>query len=705
MTGNTKSYRKNLNAAQLEAVQAPDGASLIIAGAGSGKTRTLVYRVAWLVEQGIDPGRILLLTFTRKAAQEMLNRVEAMLGISCRDVSGGTFHSLGYRILRQQGGLIGLSGHPTVMDRSDAVEVMGRLIKAQGLDRHSEAPGRKDLVELISRINNRDLVFEQGVRVFAPQWENLIPRLNSLRQAFDDYKKQHSLLDYDDLLLYTLKLFSEHPEVARNLSEHYQYVMVDEYQDTNLLQAQMVRALIQAHGNLMVVGDDSQSIYGFRGARVKNILEFPKSFPQARIIKLEENYRSSQAILTLANTVISFAAQRHSKCLRAHNPAGELPRCIELPHEEGQSQFIVSQLKALQKQGLPWSETAVLFRAGYHSFNLEIHLQKNGIPFVKYGGRKLTEGAHIKDLLAYLKVAQNPQEALSWERILRHLEGLGPKRAGQIVSGLLELPEWDSRIRLLQEYPRPQPQLGRLGDMLNLLVGEPLSPSAALEIIWEYYQPLLPRLFEDPEYRKKDIEELLRVSNGYTEVDEFLGDLLLETPDRDADTGQERLVLSTVHSAKGLEWRAVFVIWLTEGRFPSAHARESREELEEERRLLYVAITRAKEKLFLTYPLQGSERGGGWQHNEASRFIALLPEEILRRQTPMRENGPRVFQTEPPRRKVREDGGYPVGLKVYHPLFGSGIVEESPLDRKIRVKFRSYGIKVLHLDFARLEKA
>jgi len=344
MTEKTNIYRKNLNAAQLEAVQAPDGPSLIIAGAGSGKTRTLVYRVAWLVEQGIDPGRILLLTFTRKAAQEMLNRVETMLGISCREISGGTFHSLGYRILRRQGGLIGLSGHPTVMDRPDAVEVMGRLIKAQGQDRHSEAPGRKDLVELISRINNRDLDFEQGVRVFAPQWENLIPRLNSLRQAFEDYKRQHFLLDYDDLLLYTLKLFADHPEVARTLSAHYQYVMVDEYQDTNLLQAQMVRALIQTHGNLMVVGDDSQSIYGFRGARVKNILEFPKSFPQARIVKLEENYRSSQAILTLANTVISFAAHRHSKCLRAHNPAGEIPRCIELPPEEGQSQFIVSHL-------------------------------------------------------------------------------------------------------------------------------------------------------------------------------------------------------------------------------------------------------------------------------------------------------------------------------------------------------------------------
>ena len=233
---------------------------------------------------------------------------------------------------------------------------------------------------------------------------------------------------------------------------------------------------------------------------------------------------------------------------------------------------------------------------------------------------------------------------MSWERILRHLEGLGPKRAQQIVGGLLALPEGAARTRFLREYPRLQPQLARLGEMLALLADEALSPSAALEIVWEYYRPLLPRLFEDPAYRQKDIEELLRVSNVYTEVDEFLGDLLLETPDREGDSGKERLVLSTVHSAKGLEWRAVFIIWVTEGRFPSTHARESLEELEEERRLLYVAITRAKEKLFLTYPLQGSERGGGWQHNEASRFIAQLPEEVLRRQTPPRENAPRVFQ-------------------------------------------------------------
>jgi DNA helicase II / ATP-dependent DNA helicase PcrA len=705
MTEKTTRYKKNLNPSQLEAVQAPDGATLIIAGAGSGKTRTLVYRVAWLVEQGVDPDRILLLTFTRKAAQEMLSRVEAMMGISCREISGGTFHSLGYRILRRQGGLVGLAGHLTVMDRPDAVEIMGRLIKADGLDLLSGAPGRKDLMELISRINNRALDFDPGVRAFAPHWENLIPRLNTLRQAFEEYKRRHALLDYDDLLLYSLKLFAEHPAVALRLSEQYRYVMVDEYQDTNLLQAQMVRALIQTHGNLMVVGDDSQSIYGFRGAQVKNILEVPRDFPRARIVKLEENYRSSQAILTLANTLISFAVQRHSKCLRAHNPAGEIPRCVELAHEEAQSQFIVKELKTLQKQGISWAETAVLFRAGHHSFNLEIHLQKSGIPFVKYGGRKLTEGAHIKDLLAYLKVARNPQEALSWERILRHLEGLGPKRAGQIVGGLLSLPEGEDRIRFLREYPRPQPQLGRLGEMLSLLGDEALSPSAALEIIWEYYRPLLPRLFEDPEYRQKDIEELLRVSNVYTDVDEFLGDLLLETPDREGDSGKERLVLSTVHSAKGLEWRAVFIIWVTEGRFPSTHARESLEELEEERRLLYVAITRAKEKLFLTYPLQGSERGGGWQHNEASRFIAQLPEEVLRRQTPVRENASRIFQAETPRRPVKEDGGYPAGLKVYHPIFGSGIVEEPPQDRKVRVKFRSYGSKVLHLDFARLEKA
>ena len=700
-------YQKDLNPAQREAVQAPDGPILVIAGAGSGKTRTLVYRVAWLVEQGISPQSILLLTFTRKAAQEMLTRVEEMLGTSCREVAGGTFHALAYRVLRRHGGAIGLTGPLTVMDRADAVDIMGRLGKSLGFDRDHFMPGKKDLVELISRMANRGEAFEAGIRRFAPQWEAELPRLIQWQQAFEQYKRDHFLLDYDDLLILALRLFEEQPETARRLSAQYQYVLVDEYQDTNLPQAQIVRHLTGVHGNIMVVGDDSQSIYGFRGAHFKNILEFPRLFPGARIVKLEENYRSSQAILDLANKVISFAPQQYSKCLRAHYPHGDLPRTVEFQYEEGQSQFVVNQVRELARQGVPLREMAVLFRAGHHSFNLEINLQKNGIPFAKYGGQKLTEGAHIKDLLAYLKVARNPRDALSWERILKHLEGLGPKRAGQIIEGVLELEDWPDRVRLLEKHPRLQPQLGKLGTMLGALMEDADRPAEALETVWKYYQNLLPRLYEDTERRLRDIEELLRVSQGYTDLDDFLADLLLDTSENREAPAQDLLTLSTVHSAKGLEFQVVFVIWLTEGRFPSVHARESFEELEEERRLLYVAITRAKERLFLTYPLQVSERGGQWQRNEPCRFLAHLPEEIMSRPNGAPGGDPPRLPPELLNRAVKvvkSDEGYPVGLKVTHSLFGSGIVVEPPEDRKVRVRFRQYGVKVLHLDYARLKK-
>ncbi|MCU0580179.1 MAG: ATP-dependent helicase [Desulfobacterota bacterium] len=543
-------YTKELNAAQLEAVQAPDGPILVIAGAGSGKTRTLVYRVAWLVEQGVDPGRILLLTFTRKAAQEMLLRVEGMLGASCREISGGTYHALAYRILRRYGSALGLSGPLTVMDRADALEAAGRLAKSLGLDKKGLLPGKKDFVELMSRIANRGEAFEPGVRRFAPQWELQLPQLARWRQAFEEYKRSRSLLDYDDLLVLILQLFSEQPRIAEKYSQQYRYVLVDEYQDTNLLQARMVQDLVRVHGNILVVGDDSQSIYGFRGAHFQNILDFPRLFPGTRVVKLEENYRSSQAILNLANKIISFAPQRYSKCLRAHFPQGEPPRTLEFAYEENQSQFVVRQVRDLANRGVPLREMAVLFRAGHHSFNLEIHLQKNGIPFTKYGGQRLTEGAHIKDLLSYLKVVQNPLDSLSWERILQHLEGLGPKRAGEIVERLAALPDWPERIRLFREYPRLQPQLSLLGEVLATLVTGPLRPAEALETVWVYYHPFLSRLYEDTERRVRDIEELLRVSQGYGTLDDFLADLLLEVNESQEEAEKDRLLLSTVHSAK-----------------------------------------------------------------------------------------------------------------------------------------------------------
>ena len=697
-------YQKNLNKAQLEAIFAPDGPTLIIAGAGSGKTRTLVYRVAWLVENGIPPERILLLTFTRKASQEMLQRVEQMLNRSCQEVAGGTFHSLAYKILRIYGEAIGLKKPLTVLDRKDSEDLVGKIIKTKKWEKEKDTPGKKEFMELLSRLVNRGQTFEDGPSNFYFEWDFSIAKLKEIHTDYENFKRQHGLLDYDDLLTQCLLLFRQESRVVRKLSSFYQYVLVDEYQDTNLLQAEMVRHL--AHGNIMVVGDDSQSIYGFRGAHFKNIFDFPNQFPGTRVIKLEENFRSSQPILNLANRMISSSKEQYSKCLFSRFKKGEPPYCIELPYEEAQSQFVSQQLQEFHDQGIPWPEMAVLFRAGHHSFNLEVFLQKEGIPFKKYGGRRFIEGAHIKDFLSYLKVVHNPRDVLAWERILKLLEGLGPKRAQEIIRQVMGCSDWGARLTCLSSYPRLKSQLKDFSALFQGLVEQPLlTPTQALESIWEYYKNFLPGLYEETQRREKEIEEIIRLSYNYSEAEALLGDLSLEVYEESEDREEDCLTLSTVHSAKGLEWRIVFIIWLTEGRFPSSQSMMDPEEMEEERRLLYVAITRAKERLFLTYPQALSYRGGGWQKNDLCHFIADIPEDLLpRRGRPVLNHSNESYSPQVSEISQENDDGFSMGTKVFHPIFGNGVIQEPPKERKVRVLFKRYGSKVLHLDYARLEK-
>ncbi len=696
-------YEKNLNPAQREAVFSGEGAVLVIAGAGSGKTRTLVYRVAYLVESGIPPERILLLTFTRKAAQEMLGRVEAMLQQSCQGVAGGTFHALAYRILRHYGSRIGLRSPLTVLDRKDSEELVGRIIKEKKWVKGKEVPDKKDFLDGLSRLTNRGLSWEQGrSQGWLSEWASLT-KLSELHQEYEDHKSRYGLLDYDDLLTRCLQLFRQEAEVVERLAGYYQYILVDEYQDTNLLQAEIVRFL--ARKNIMVVGDDSQSIYGFRGAHYKNIFSFPRQFPGTRIVKLEENFRSSQPILNLANLLIGASQQRYSKCLYARFPEGDPPLMVEVPFEESQSQYVTRSLQTFHGRGIPWREMAVLFRAGHHSFNLEVLLQKENIPFRKYGGKRLVEGAHIKDVLSYLKVVLNPRDVLAWERILRLLEGVGPKKSREIIRHLEEGDDWPARLACLSQFPRLQSRLSPLAMLLQgLLDPTTASPTQALEQIWEYYRELLPGLYDEPQRRQKEIEEIIRVSYNYNDPETLLADLSLEVYEGPEGEERDGLTLSTVHSAKGLEWKVVFIIWLTEGRFPSAHSLLDPEELEEERRLLYVAVTRAKERLFLIYPQSLSPRAGGWQRNEPCPFLNDIPEEVLPRVTgadPYRGiQGSTPATPSPPAR----DEGFSTGTRVFHPIFGNGVVEEGPIDRKVRVFFKRYGVKVLHLDYARLER-
>jgi len=699
-------YEKDLNPAQREAVFSAEGPTLVIAGAGSGKTRTLVYRVAYLVEQCVPPERILLLTFTRKAAQEILSRVETMLDRSCREVAGGTFHSLAYRILRQYGGAIGLKSPLTVIDRKDSEELAAKIIKARKWEKGTEVPDKKEFLDLLSRLSNRGRTFEEGLEGL-PHWEGKSPEpWKILYREYERVKQERGLLDYDDLLSLCLRLFRQEPEIVKRLSSYYQYILVDEYQDTNLLQAEMVRYL--AGGNIMVVGDDSQSIYAFRGAHFKNILHFPRLFPGTRVIKLEENFRSTQPILDLANRLISHSREKYSKCLYSRFRGGERPWLVELPFEESQSRFVLQTIREYYSAGLPLRDMAVLFRAGHHSFNLEVFLQKENIPFRKYGGRRFVEGAHIKDLLSFLRAAYNPRDVLAWERLLMLHDGLGPKRAEEIIQRMHHCPDWETRLASLTDYPRMKDRLQPLAALFQGLTDlSAVTPAQALELIWGYYQDLLPRLHDEPQRRQKEIEEILRLSYNYSDVESLLADLSLELQDRPEgeEAKGDHLTLSTVHSAKGLEWRVVFVIWLAEGRFPSSQSLADQEETEEERRLLYVAVTRAKERLFLTYPRSLSYRDGGWQKNDLCRFLLPIPEELLPRKSwPVSEIPVKQAEAVVSGYTQEGDDGFSKGTRVFHPIFGNGVIEEAPRERKVRVFFKRYGSKVLHLDYARLQK-
>ncbi|QJA06980.1 ATP-dependent helicase [Thermosulfurimonas marina] len=700
--GRRRSYLEELNPAQLEAVRTLFGPVLVIAGAGSGKTRTLVYRVARLVEEGVPPERILLLTFTRKAAREMLRRASLLLGRSCERVSGGTFHSLSHQMLREYGRLIGFSPNFTVLDRGDAEDAINLLRSSLGLSEKGRRFPKKDtLAALFSKAVNQGRTLAKILEREYPHFFEYLPEIERLFLEYQRYKREHQLMDYDDLLLHWHRVLLEHSEVRAEISRRFEFIMVDEYQDTNWLQAEIVRLMAEGHGNVMVVGDDSQSIYAFRGANFRNILEFPRLFPGTRIIKLEENYRSTQPILDLANAVIERAREKYTKCLFTRRPGGQKPIRYRARDESDQSRFVAERILELREEGVPLSEIAVLFRAAFHSFDLELELARQDLPFVKYGGLKLIEAAHIKDVVAHLKILLNPFDFLSWHRVLLLLEGVGPRTAEKIITHLRASSD---PLRALSSVPaRPSYEKGlrRLTQTLEAL-RRISSVEERLEELIEYYRPLLERIYHD-DYpkRERDLESLLSLAHRYQDLSEFLADLALEPPesavaDLEPETEKEdHIVLSTIHSAKGLEWHTVFVISLCEGRFPSAYAVASEEELEEERRLFYVAVTRAREGLYLCHPVTGYLPGEGRVILKPSRFLEELPSELWEewREIPAEEA-----------REEAASAGFRPGDLVWHPQFGEGEVREVLPAEKIRIYFLGHGEKTLHLKFARLER-
>jgi DNA helicase-2/ATP-dependent DNA helicase PcrA len=625
-------YQKELNPAQYEAVTTLEGPVLVIAGAGSGKTRTLVYRLAYLVEQGVDPGAILLLTFTRKASREMLTRAVHLLNQPLGQVMGGTFHGVCYLWLRQYGGRLGYPKGFTVMDRADQGDLLQMLKERLGFKKLAGPfPRKETMAEILGAVVNKDLSLDHLLTRDYPQFLEQRDHLAKLSAAYQDEKRRHGLLDYDDLLLEGRRLLTEHEDVRRHLSRRFQYLMVDEYQDTNRLQAELVQLLAYSHKNVMAVGDDSQSIYSFRGANFRNIMDFPNLFAGTRLIKLEENYRSTQPILDVANAIIADAQERYTKCLFTRRADGLRPRLFRTATENEQSRLVVAQVQALLEEGTPLSKIAVLIRAGYHSFDLEIELVRAGIPFMKFGGFKFMESAHIKDLLAHLRVVANPKDAMGWNRALLLVPGVGRQTCNKFTSQLQGDFDLAAAVKWLRNQRRPK-ELHDLAELMERLDAPGQTLISRMNLALAYYEPLAKARYDDYPKRLKDLEHLLNITVRYQELQTFLNDLTLEPPSSLADVvtpTQDYLTLSTVHSAKGLEWDAVFIIWAAEGRFPAFYSQERDEELEEERRLMYVAATRARNYLAVIFPSIGYNRQFGMTVNSPSRFIADIPHTLL----------------------------------------------------------------------------
>jgi DNA helicase-2/ATP-dependent DNA helicase PcrA len=613
---------------------------LVIAGAGSGKTRTLTYRVAYLVEHGVPPDAILLLTFTRKASQEMLRRASALLDDRCAGVNGGTFHSFANSMLRRYAARLGFDANFTILDRADSENLLALLCREMAFTgRGRTFPRKQTLANLYSRSVNKSQTVEELVHADYPHLLEYLEGILELGNAYRERKRETNFLDYDDLLLFLRRLLKENADVRQRLSARYRHIMVDEYQDTNRIQSEILYLLAEVNRNLMVVGDDSQSIYAFRGADFRNIMDFPQVYPEARIITLEENYRSVQPILNLTNEIIAQAAVKYSKRLFTRREGGQRPVLIASASENAQSRFITTKIDELNNQGLPLNRMAVLFRAGFHSFDLELELARAGIAYVKVGGFKFAEASHIKDVLAHLRVLANPRDRLSWLRILLLLENIGPKKAQQIYEAIARAPEPRVGIQAAVEKKAWGQALQGLAELFEQIASEATSLAQAGETVVRYYTPLLPKHYDDYPRREGDLEHLVTIMERYRTLEAFLADMALEPPNISsgkslyrAPSSEQRLVLSTIHSAKGLEWDTVFILWALDGRFPSIHALHSPEELEEELRLMYVAATRARENLFITYPTQIRDRLSGRFLAHPSRFIAGLSEEILLRQ-------------------------------------------------------------------------
>ena len=669
-------YDSELNEQQRAAVTAPPGPLLVIAGAGSGKTRTLTYRVAYLLENGIDPRNILLLTFTNKAARQMLDRVANLLPVDASGIWGGTFHSIGNRMLRRHGTALGYGNGFTIMDREDQKDLINTVIADAGIDpKEIRFPKGDVLAEIFSFIVNTECVVEELLAERFPYFLPLLDRIREVHARYEKKKKATNSMDFDDLLEKTLRMLKEHEGIASFYRRQFQFILVDEYQDTNKIQADLIDTLARDHRNVMVVGDDAQSIYSWRGANFQNILEFPKRYPDAQVFKIEMNYRSVPEILQVANSAIAANVEQFEKNLSpTRESQGVKPAVVALNDGAEQAQFVAQRILELRDEDVDLNEIAVLYRAHYHAIELQLELSRRGIPYQITSGIRFFEQAHIKDVTAFLRLVANPQDEVAFKRMVKLLPGIGNKSAdnlwkswdAKIVAATAEVaadpaangdadaaaeaparaesvtaPGYDGSfgdvLRAMTVAPRSKKSWDQLAHTLDEIApgGQPNPPSemitSVVEAIYDDYAKLN---FTNYELRREDLNQMAAFARQFKDLNEFLSQLaLISNVDAEAVPNQaadkEAVSLSSVHQAKGLEFHTVFLIWLTDGMFPSSRSLDRRQELEEERRLFYVAITRARDELYLSYPHMRLNAGYGDIFQRPSRFLKEIPPALV----------------------------------------------------------------------------
>ncbi|MEY2519693.1 MAG: ATP-dependent helicase UvrD/PcrA [Verrucomicrobiota bacterium] len=663
-------YAAELNEQQLAAVTASPGPLLVIAGAGSGKTRTLTYRVAYLLENGIDPRNILLLTFTNKAARQMLDRVANLLPVDSSGLWGGTFHSIGNRMLRRHGSALGYSSGFSIMDREDQKDLIDTVVAAAGINpKEIRFPKGDVLAEIFSFVINTETPIDALLAEKFPYFLPLLEQIKDVHVRYEKKKKATNSMDFDDLLEKTLRMLIEHEHIADFYRRQFQFILVDEYQDTNKIQADFIDTLAAEHRNVMVVGDDAQSIYSWRGANFKNILAFPERYPDAQVFKIELNYRSVPEILRVANAAIAANVKQFRKELSATRPSNSVrPAVVGLNDGSEQAQFVAQRILELRDEGIELNEIAILYRAHYHAIELQLELSRRGIPYVITSGVRFFEQAHVKDVTAFIRFIANPRDEVAFKRMVKLLPGIGNKSADNLwrawETSLGEAPpvagiddpgqtgdgstaaavtdpgsnvNFGERLRAMVVGAKSKKSWEQLAHTLDEIApgGQPNPPSEMITSIVEaIYDDYAKANFTNYELRREDLNQLAAFARQFKDVHEFLSQLALISnidaePALDQSADNEAVNLSSVHQAKGLEYHTVFVIWLTDGMFPSTRSLETRDAIEEERRLFYVAITRARDELYLTFPHMRLNAGYGDMFQRPSRFLKEIPTQLV----------------------------------------------------------------------------